>query len=910
VTSGAGAPTSTGSAGDTYINTTTGDTYTYNGTTWDPTGNIKGPAGPKGDTGTFEATATNGLNLATATNIQLGGPLITSTTITTSPGNTLAIAGLQTGAAADQIVVADPTTGVLKRVDRTTFAADVRLVGTDNHISQDAGVGANGTSMPGNDNIAIGKGAMNNASGGAGLFGNIAIGGGNQLANITSPGNVALGYGNLVLATTGNNVAVGGLNLTKATTASANYVLGSQNLGALISGGSNAVIGASNLNALTTGGNNQVFGSLNAITTQEQNIAIGSLVLPTAVGIKNIGVGSSTLTSLGTGQDNVGLGVASGGALTAGSYNTFFGTEAGNRIIGLAADRYTSGSNSLFLGSQTKAQNAVSNQLNIQNYIYGVNGSLAFGDFTGANPLIVPTARLDVTAGNVRVRGISALAGDVATDKVVVADGTGVLKTVTVASLANPPVTADNGLTKTLDIIQLGGLLTKTTTITANGNPLLFDSPERRIRFDSNGRIGSEAKGTNDGDIYVASGAGATYNRFDIQTFPTSGEVNLTATGAASQLAIATHLTTLPSPITFSTSPGGASGEERMRITGIGKIGMGTYTPSEQLDNAGITRLRILPLNGATNAINTTVDGDESSSQNQTFTATRTVVADANGVLGTLAGLATTVNIYNANGSLSGPRTVTTADNFLRFTGNSNTVSISNLGAQGRLSATGSNRGSIGIDGGSGASNSSLELYADASSLAQINASGTGSTGLSIGTTIATPMTFKTNGAHRMSLKSTGELVINSNGTIPPAIVTSNNPKLYVDGNIYSAGTIYTATNTYPDYVFEDYFNGFSKIYKDYKFKTLKEVAEFIKTNKHLPGITPISKLNVGENGYEVDLTKLSVQQLEKLEELYLHVIEMNDVLGQKDKEIKALQNKTNELEERLKKLESLLLKK
>ncbi|WP_316805658.1 hypothetical protein, partial [Pedobacter nototheniae] len=65
-------------------------------------------------------TADNGLNKSTTSNIQLGGTLTKATTIatggSTTPANTLAVSGLQTGATTDKIVVADPTTGVLKQV--------------------------------------------------------------------------------------------------------------------------------------------------------------------------------------------------------------------------------------------------------------------------------------------------------------------------------------------------------------------------------------------------------------------------------------------------------------------------------------------------------------------------------------------------------------------------------------------------------------------------------------------------------------------------------------------------------------------------------------------------------------------------------------------------------------------------
>ncbi len=66
-------------------------------------------------------TADNGLT-KTGDNIQLGGALIQATTVTTTATNTLAVAGLQGGnLATDSLVVADGTTGVLKRVSAASL---------------------------------------------------------------------------------------------------------------------------------------------------------------------------------------------------------------------------------------------------------------------------------------------------------------------------------------------------------------------------------------------------------------------------------------------------------------------------------------------------------------------------------------------------------------------------------------------------------------------------------------------------------------------------------------------------------------------------------------------------------------------------------------------------------------------
>ena len=113
-------------------------------------------------------------------------------------------------------------------------------------------------------------------------------------------------------------------------------------------------------------------------------------------------------------------------------------------------------------------------------------------------------------------------------------------------------------------------------------------------------------------------------------------------------------------------------------------------------------------------------------------------------------------------------------------------------------------------------------------------------------------------------------------------------------------GSITTMNSTYADYVFEDYFQGFSDIKADYKFKNLAEVDKFIKENKHLPGITPITELVKTKEGYSFNVTELSVQLLEKTEELYLHVIEQAKELEEKDAEIKAMNVRLEKLEKLL----------
>ncbi len=117
-------------------------------------------------------------------------------------------------------------------------------------------------------------------------------------------------------------------------------------------------------------------------------------------------------------------------------------------------------------------------------------------------------------------------------------------------------------------------------------------------------------------------------------------------------------------------------------------------------------------------------------------------------------------------------------------------------------------------------------------------------------------------------------------------------------------GSMLTTSSIYADYVFEGYFDGVSKLKADYAFKSLEEVETFINENRHLPGITKIDALAKNEDGdYVINPSELSVQVLEKVEELYLHTIEQQKQLKAKDQKIK-------ELETRLERLEKLLLNK
>lgn len=109
---------------------------------------------------------------------------------------------------------------------------------------------------------------------------------------------------------------------------------------------------------------------------------------------------------------------------------------------------------------------------------------------------------------------------------------------------------------------------------------------------------------------------------------------------------------------------------------------------------------------------------------------------------------------------------------------------------------------------------------------------------------------------------------------------TTPTQNLHVIGNIFALGSIV------PDYVFENYFDGESLLKEDYKMLSLKETEKFVKKHKHLPGVASAEK--VKEQG-GIIVNEATIANLEKIEELFLHIIEMNEEVKQLQAELKEL---------------------
>ncbi len=218
-------------------------------------------------------------------------------------------------------------------VKLTSQKVDLRFVGANNHITMDAGQGANGSSA------------------GTGSY-NIGIGQNSLLNNTTGLANVAIGYNSLATNTTGSgNVAIGGVGLSPLGSLGKNTT-GNNNIGI-----SDALIGN------TTGRHNigMGYGSLYVNEVGVENIGIGPYSLNhfqgsgsnTIVGNGNIGLGARALLELASGKNNIGIGNWAGLGHTAGDGNIFIGRQVNSAV-----------------------SSSASNQLNIGNWIYGDNGKI------------------------------------------------------------------------------------------------------------------------------------------------------------------------------------------------------------------------------------------------------------------------------------------------------------------------------------------------------------------------------------------------------------------------------------------------------------------------------------------------------------------------------------------------------
>ncbi len=151
-----------------------------------------------------------------------------------------------------------------------------------------------------------------------------------------------------------------------------------------------------------------------------------------------------------------------------------------------------------------------------------------------------------------------------------------------------------------------------------------------------------------------------------------------------------------------------------------------------------------------------------------------------------------------------------------------------------------------------------------------------------------------TNVSGGKSLYVSGNLSVGpTNASLTSSLIIGNvtapaGYKLYVETGILTEKVKVAVKSTvkWSDYVFA----------KDYKLKTLEEVDEFIKLNKHLPGVP--SAEEVVESG--IDVATMDAKLLEKIEEITLYIIDLK-------KESEALKLEVSSLKIENEKLKAII---
>lgn len=311
------------------------------------------------------------------------------------------------------------------------------------------------------------------------------------------------------------------------------------------------------------------------------------------------------------------------------------------------------------------------------------------------------------------------------------------------------------------------------------------------------------------------------------------------------------------------------SNGEIMRLTGGGRLGIGTTAPSEKLHISG-GKIR---LEGSSNTY-LSVKETGSNAESRFWTHT-------DGVL----------FIQNNNGIRFGA--LNNSTQYARFLNNGNLgIGTDNPGAMLHVKGDGtqfivepgSDTGNdaiaklIGHRNASNSVNQAQLIFAnydhdDASteSLGMIAGRVTDHSG-NTGDMVFYNYADGANAAETMRLTGDGNVGI---GTENPS------EKLEVSGNIKADGVILNI-GSFPDYVFGEH----------YPLRPLAEVETYVKTRKHLPGFP--SEAEVIESG--ANLGELNHLLVEKVEELTLYTIDQ-------EKQIKALSNELNTLKAQLSEL-------
>ena len=139
-----------------------------------------------------------------------------------------------------------------------------------------------------------------------------------------------------------------------------------------------------------------------------------------------------------------------------------------------------------------------------------------------------------------------------------------------------------------------------------------------------------------------------------------------------------------------------------------------------------------------------------------------------------------------------------------------------------------------------------------------------------IGSSNAASLRFKTNNTERLRIDADGKVGI---GTIPPS---SSIYRLFVEDGI-ATRDVQVRLATWPDFVFAE----------AYHLMPLNELRDFLKRNRHLPGVPSATELEA-KGG--VELGDMQRRLLQVVEEQHLYILQLHDRLEGMEQRVKVLE--------------------
>jgi hypothetical protein len=421
------------------------------------------------------------------------------------------------------------------------------------------GRGGNGVSVT-NANTSFGISALSSSST-SGSGANTAIGNNVLTSNTSGSKNTGLGFFALNSNVTGtDNTAVGYYALTANNSSSSdNTAIGSNAMFSNTSGIENTAVGFKSLYKNSTGRQNSILGTLAYFNGEgSYNTAVGyrALMSPSASG--------------NTGEFNVSMGYYSGSSMTTGSKNVYLGSNAGYST--------TSVSNNILIG-------------------------YAAGQYYGTSTNAYTSGGGNVLIGN-DVRPLA----DGQTNQVVIAGytGTGVgmtgngSNTVTIGNSSNKA----NYLTGVTNLAA--GTMTNTTGVDLTGS--INDFFQFNVK---NTSTGSQAQsgyaatadnGTNTTGFAWMGINNSTFNYPTAYNIGVANDVTYIGSGQDMHIANANNTKSIIFSTGISTTP---YFSEKMRITAIGNVGIGTNSPTALLEVNGTTKINGAATFSSTVAITT-----------------------------------------------------------------------------------------------------------------------------------------------------------------------------------------------------------------------------------------------------------------------------------------------------------------